>query len=58
MGQEAIDRGEYHGEMRITDARKFARSIGFARPFIDHLAMQRTSTLSSARSRTARRFAD
>lgn len=40
MGQEAIDRGEYRGELRITDATKFMQVIGFHYPFVEHLAMQ------------------
>jgi len=40
MGQEAIDRGEYFGELRIKDSAQFVSAIGFDRPFTDHLAMQ------------------
>lgn len=40
MGQEAVERGEYKGELRIDDVRAFARAIGFIGSFKNHLAMQ------------------
>jgi hypothetical protein len=40
MGQEAIDRGEYGGELRIIDGERFARALGFTGPVRANLAMQ------------------
>jgi hypothetical protein len=40
MGQEAIDRGAYSGEWRITDVEKFVRSAGWLHPYENVLAMQ------------------
>jgi len=40
MGQEAIDRGEYAGELRISNARALADLVGFDKPFRHLLAMQ------------------
>jgi hypothetical protein len=40
MGQEAIDRGEYLGELRIADIEQFYRGIGFTGEIENHLAMQ------------------
>lgn len=40
MGQEAIDRGKYLGEWRITDVPQFLRSIAWTKPVRDLLAMQ------------------
>lgn len=40
MGQEAIQRPEYHGELRISDFRALARAVGFDKPLRDLLAMQ------------------
>ena len=40
MGQEAIDRGEYLGEWRITNVPQFLKAIAWASPVRDLLAMQ------------------
>ena len=40
MGQEAIDRGEYLGEWRITNVPQFLRAIAWTKPVRDLLAMQ------------------
>lgn len=40
MGQEAIDRGEYIGEWRITDMKKFLSAIAWQAPVQSLLAMQ------------------
>ena len=40
MGQEAIDRGEYLGEWRITNVPQFLRAITWTKPVRDLLAMQ------------------
>jgi hypothetical protein len=40
MGQEAIDRGAYHGEWRITDVSRFLKAIGWNDPAHNLLAMQ------------------
>lgn len=40
MGQEAIDRGAYHGEWRITDVSRFLNAIGWNAPAHNLLAMQ------------------
>lgn len=40
MGQEAIDRGAYFGEWRITDVQQFLKAIGWHSPARDLLAMQ------------------
>lgn len=40
MGQEAIDRGSYFGEWRITDIQQFLRAIGWQSPARELLAMQ------------------
>jgi hypothetical protein len=40
MGQEAIKRPPYHGELRLQNSTKFAAAIGFDRPFKSNLAMQ------------------
>jgi len=40
MGQEAIDRGEYLGEWRITNVPQFLKAIGWTLPVRDLLAMQ------------------
>lgn len=40
MGQEAIERGEYLGEWRITNATQFLRAIDWTKPVRDLLAMQ------------------
>ena len=40
MGQEAIDRGEYLGEWRITDVPQFLKAIAWTLPIRDLLAMQ------------------
>ena len=40
MGQEAINRGTYFGEWRITDVQLFLRAIGWQLPAQDMLAMQ------------------
>jgi hypothetical protein len=39
MGQEAIKRDPYHGELRVTDPQKMARAMGFTQPFRANLAM-------------------
>jgi hypothetical protein len=40
MGQEAIKRAPYHGELRLNDADKLGEAIGFPHPFNAMLAMQ------------------
>lgn len=40
MGQEAIDRGEYLGEWRITNVSLFLHAIGWTAPAQDLMAMQ------------------
>ena len=40
MGQEAIDRGEYLGEWRITNVPQFLKAIAWTLPVKDLLAMQ------------------
>jgi hypothetical protein len=40
MGQEAIERGEYLGEWRITNVPQFLRAIAWTKPVRDLLAMQ------------------
>lgn len=40
MGQEAIDRGEYMGEWRITNVPRFLSAITWTKPVRDLLAMQ------------------
>lgn len=40
MGQEAICRGAYYGELRLSDSDKFLAKIGFRLPFKANLAMQ------------------
>lgn len=40
MGQEAIDRGKYFGELRLTHTAKLMSAIGFHYPCQDLLAMQ------------------
>lgn len=40
MGQEAIDRGEYLGEWRITNVPQFLRAISWTAPVQDLMAMQ------------------
>ena len=40
MGQEAVHRGSYRGEWRITDVPRFLRGIGWTEPAQDLLAMQ------------------
>jgi len=40
MGQEAIDRGIYSGELRLMSSDRLMQSIGFKHPYRDMLAMQ------------------
>ncbi|MCF6764294.1 hypothetical protein L3V82_00815 [Thiotrichales bacterium 19S3-7] len=40
MGQEAVDRGEYHGEFRLNNLDKFTKFIGFKKQVKQNLAMQ------------------
>jgi hypothetical protein len=40
MGQEAIERGGYLGELRLTEPEKMMKAIGFQRRWKDLLAMQ------------------
>ncbi|WP_168787457.1 hypothetical protein [Paraburkholderia aromaticivorans] len=40
MGQEAVKRPPYHGELRLNDAKKLATAIGFYHSFKANLAMQ------------------
>lgn len=40
MGQEAVRRSEYLGELRLDDAKAMALAVGFTKPFTWHLAMQ------------------
>lgn len=56
MGQEAIDRGEYLGEWRITDAPQFLRTIAWTLPVRDLLAMQPDFNFSLDSESDAERF--
>lgn len=40
MGQEAIERGDYHGELRITDITQFYKGLGYQGKVKNNLAMQ------------------
>jgi hypothetical protein len=40
MGQEAIDRGDYKGDLRITDMDQFYKGLGYTGPVKNNLAMQ------------------
>jgi len=40
MGQQAIERGRYVGELRLADPGTLMKAIGFVRPWRDLLAMQ------------------
>ena len=40
MGQEAIERGDYNGELRITDVGQFYKGLGYERKVKNNLAMQ------------------
>lgn len=40
MGQEAIERGEYSGELRITDVDQFYKGLGYEGKVKNNLAMQ------------------
>ena len=40
MGQEAVDRGEYQGELRITDMDQFYKGLGYEGKVKNNLAMQ------------------
>lgn len=46
MGQEAIDRGEHAGEIRIEDLERFVRGIGYAKPFQPRMAMHPNFTVA------------
>lgn len=39
MGQQAIDRGDYLGELNITDLKKFFKALDYAGPIKSNLAM-------------------
>lgn len=56
MGQEAIDRGEYHGEWRIKDVPKFLSSIGWTSPVQNLLAMQPDFNFAFDSEADAKRF--
>jgi len=45
MGQEAIDRGEHAGEIRIEDLERFVRGTGYAKPFEPRMAMHPNFTV-------------
>ena len=57
MGQEAIDRGAYSGEWRITDVEKFVRSAGWLQPYENVLAMQPDFNFKFANDAQAHAFA-
>ncbi|MEI8320765.1 MAG: hypothetical protein WCG05_01985 [Alphaproteobacteria bacterium] len=40
MGQEAIDRGDYVGELRLEEFDKFYKTLGYKKPIKNNLAMQ------------------
>lgn len=40
MGQQAIERGAYVGELRLTEPTRMMQALGFNRPWKDRLAMQ------------------
>lgn len=56
MGQEAIDRGAYSGEWRITDVQLFLKAIGWLSPASDLLAMQPDFNFSFDSNEDAERF--
>jgi hypothetical protein len=56
MGQEAIDRGVYFGEWRITDVQQFLKAIGWQSPAKDLLAMQPDFNFSFDTNADAERF--
>ncbi|MFM0226478.1 hypothetical protein [Paraburkholderia dipogonis] len=56
MGQEAIQRPPYHGELRLNDAKKLAAAIGFHHPFKANLAMQPDFNFEFESSDHAREF--
>ncbi|KPF50046.1 hypothetical protein D621_13670 [beta proteobacterium AAP51] len=56
MGQEAIDRGSYRGEWRITDIPRFLHGIGWNEPAQDLLAMQPDFNFAFPSEAEARRF--
>jgi hypothetical protein len=56
MGQEAIDRGTYFGEWRITDVRRFLNAIGWSLPARDLLAMQPDFNFAFDSASDAERF--
>ncbi|XYJ11584.1 hypothetical protein ACSUZJ_06260 [Telluria sp. B2] len=56
MGQEAIDRGSYFGEWRITDVQTFFKAIGWQAPAKDLLAMQPDFNFSFDSDEDAERF--
>lgn len=56
MGQEAIDRGAYFGEWRITDVQQFLKAIGWQSPARDLLAMQPDFNFSFNSNADAERF--
>lgn len=56
MGQEAIDRGEYLGEIRITSAARFLGAIGFLEPHRVNLAMQPDFAFELESEESARRL--
>ena len=56
MGQEAIDRGAYFGEWRITDVQQFLKTIGWQSPARDLLAMQPDFNFSLDSNSDAERF--
>ena len=57
MGQEAIDRGAYHGEWRITDCEKFVRAAEWTSSYENVLAMQPDFNFKFADSEQAHAFA-
>jgi hypothetical protein len=56
MGQEAIDRGEYVGEWRITDMKKFWSAMAWHAPVQNLLAMQPDFNFSFASAVDAEEF--
>lgn len=58
MGQEAIKRSPYRGELRVTDARKLADAIGFRQPFRANLAMQPDFNFEFDSEQGAQKFID
>ena len=56
MGQEAIDRGEYLGEWRISNVPRFLNGIGWTAPAQDLMAMQPDFNFALESEATAEQF--